>query len=588
VLGQTLKALALRAHEKGLELVSAVDPDVPDGLIGDSGRLRQILVNLVGNALKFTERGEVVIRVAMGGAGAGEADLHFSVTDTGIGIATDKVERVFAAFTQADSSTTRRYGGTGLGLTISERLVGRMGGRIWVESEEGRGSAFHFTARFGLGTAPPRETPALDVTDLPGLSVLIVDDHPTSRRVIGEMLARRGLRPTIVASGGAALSALEDARARGGLPQLVVTDLQMPELDGFGLVELMKAEPELADIPVVMVSSSGLPAEAVLARELGIGAYLTKPVTEPELISAILTVLHLPAAAGTRPSRAAALPALAPAQRLRVLLAEDNVINQRVAVHVLERLGHRVVVAGTGRAALTALEEQAFDVVLMDVQMPEMDGIETTAAIRAREAEIRGSGARPAPSGSSFAPERPRKGPIPIIALTAHAMSGHREQCLAAGMDAFVSKPIQAEMLAAVLERIAGAKPAGSAESASPLFDVSRALKAAGGHGGLLAELAHLFAEDQPRQIARLGAAIHAGDGATARAVAHTIKGSAATLGATAVRDLAIRIETVGREGGLDAAGPLVEALGQEVARVIASFAEAGYLPTSGSETDSI
>jgi len=431
-LDETVSALALRAHGKGLELVADVADDVPDGLVGDTGRLRQIVVNLVGNAVKFTAAGEVVVRVELESRTADEARLHFAVRDTGIGIPAAKLGVLFKAFSQVDSSTTRRYGGTGLGLAIAAQLVKLMDGRVWVESEEGRGSTFHFTARFGLGhgSTPPR--PAADVARLKDLSVLVVDDNATNRRILDALLTRWGLRPTLASDGPEALALLRRAAAAGRPFAVVLLDHMMPEMDGLMLAAEILRHPELAGSVLMMLSSADRRETSARCRDLGLAAHLTKPVKRAELLAALLRLC-----AGPDVVRAPApRPGFGPCARpLRLLLAEDNAINQKLAVRLLEKRGHSVVVVGNGKEALAALEAGAFDVVLMDVMMPEMDGFEATEAIRAREA---GSG-----------------GHVPIVAMTAHAMKGDRERCLAVGMDGYVAKPLQAGELFDVVEGLA-------------------------------------------------------------------------------------------------------------------------------------
>jgi CheY-like chemotaxis protein/HPt (histidine-containing phosphotransfer) domain-containing protein len=558
--GQAVKSMAVRAHEKGLELVSAVAADVPDELVGDAGRLRQILLNLVGNAVKFTERGEIVVRVD-GASEAGKGvELHVTVSDTGIGIPIAKRDIIFDAFTQADSSTTRRYGGTGLGLAITKRLVELMRGRIWVESEEGQGSTFHFTANFGL-TSEPAAPPALSPEHLRGLPVLVIDDNATSRMALAEILSHAGLQPSVVDGATAAWRTLEEATRSGSLPRVVVVDHQMPEMDGLTLVSRMKETPGLAGIASVMVSSSGLPGDSSRAVTAGVDVFLTKPVSQPELIEAILSALS-PGA----PHVAFAPPATSLTRRrppLRVLLAEDNSVNQVVASRILEQQGHRVVVVETGRAALTALEQTRFDVILMDVQMPDMDGLEATAAIRARETAAAGG----AP------PSR-----IPILALTAHAMAGDAERCLAAGADAYLSKPINATTLVRTIEQLAPAGSGGEAPSSEVPLDLTVTLGAVAGDRGLLGELAQVFAADCPRRVADLKDAVSARDAERIHRAAHAIKGAVATLGATRARELASQLEAAGRERRLGEMAGLESALVQELEKITAFLTEPGAM----------
>jgi len=433
-LGDTLKGLAPRAQQKGLELACDIPPGAPRTLVGDPQRLRQIVVNLVGNAIKFTEQGEVVVRVEPESQAEGQVCLHFAVTDTGIGISPEQQGLIFEPFAQEDGSTTRKYGGTGLGLTISSHLVAIMGGRIWVESEVGKGSTFHFTARFGLreesAVPPPAAWPA-NLLDLP---VLVVDDHATTRRILQELLVNWRMRPVVVDSGRLALAALERAVAAGTPFPLVVLDAHMPEMDGFALAEQIRRRPELARTTVVMLTSAGRPGDVGLCQGLGISAYLIKPVKQSELLDAILTALSSTLSRAEPPVTAIHPSPGVNRRPLHVLLAEDNSVNQMVAVHLLEKQGHTVVAANNGREALAALERQAFDLVLTDVQMPEMDGFEATGLIRQQE---QGTGRH-----------------VPILAMTAYAMKGDRERCLAAGMDGYVSKPINPRELWEAMENL--------------------------------------------------------------------------------------------------------------------------------------
>jgi two-component system, sensor histidine kinase and response regulator len=433
-LDETIAALGLRAYDKGLELAAEVAPDVPDALVGDPGRLRQIVVNLVGNAVKFTDHGEVVVRVEKESQADKRIGLHFAVIDTGIGIPADKMEKLFQAFSQLDASTTRKYGGTGLGLAISSQLVQMMGGRLWVESELGRGSVFHFTACFGLSAEPVQRRLPAESMRLRGLPVLAVDDNATNRRILQGLLAHWGMKPTLVAGGKQALAELHRAQQAGEPFALVLLDNMMPEMDGFALVEQIRQDPELGGAILMMISSAGRREDARRCRELGVSAYMAKPIRRAELMDSILQALSLTEShiAQTQPTTPPAPTRCA--RRLRILLAEDNLVNQKLAVRLLEKRGHAVVVAGNGHEALAALEQQSFDVVLMDVQMPEMDGLEATAAIRARE--------------------RIAGGHVRIVAMTAGAMKGDRERCLEAGMDNYVSKPLRPTDLFDIVERL--------------------------------------------------------------------------------------------------------------------------------------
>jgi two-component system, sensor histidine kinase and response regulator len=431
-LSDTMKVLSFRAHEKALELACLVSPEVPERLRGDPTRLRQIVLNLAGNAIKFTSQGEVVLRVEMQSESGDEAALHFSVTDTGIGIPLDKQRSIFEAFTQADSSTTRRFGGTGLGLAITSRLVNMMGGRIWVESEPGRGSAFHFTAAFSLQKIAQRRPEPVDLKMLPGLSALVVDDNHTNRRILEEALNGWHMKPVLADGAPQALEILEGARAQGITFPLALLDAQMPEMDGFALAKKIKEDPRFASTIVIMLTSAGLRGDAARCKELGVHAYLPKPIKQSELLQCIKQSLGWQDQAAERAPLVTTHSLREGRSGLQILLAEDNAVNQMLAVRLLERRGHAVVVVGTGKAALEALARQAFDLILMDVQMPEMDGLEATVLIREGENE----------TGKH----------IPIVAMTANAMVGDRERCLAAGMDGYVSKPIQIEELFEAIE----------------------------------------------------------------------------------------------------------------------------------------
>ncbi|MGH9406927.1 MAG: response regulator [Terriglobia bacterium] len=436
-----VKTLAVRADQKGLDLVFRINPETPREVVADPMRLRQVVLNLLSNAVKFTNEGEVILEVAPeprpeAGSETGLL-LHFTVTDTGIGVSADKQRKIFEPFTQADSSTTRKYEGTGLGLTICTSLVEMMGGRIWVESEPGRGSRFHFTARVQVSAAPNERIAPATADRLAGLPVLVVDDNATIRRVLGEMLEQWHMQPSLVERASQALDLLRQAAQAGEPYPLVLTDAHMPEVDGFTLAEEIRRDPGLSAVTtVMMLSSGGQPGDAQRCRELGISAYLVEPVRQAELLQAIRTALgHVPRSVKQAPL--ITRHSLREGRRtLRVLLAEDNPVNQTLVVRLLGKVGHTVTVAGNGREALAVLEKSGpagFDLILMDVQMPEMGGFEATAAIRKRE------------SGTQTH--------VPIIAMTAHAMKGDEELCLAAGMDAYVSKPVRIQDLLEAIDR---------------------------------------------------------------------------------------------------------------------------------------
>ncbi|HEX4075329.1 MAG TPA: response regulator, partial [Candidatus Acidoferrales bacterium] len=447
-IGETMRALAFRAHQKGLELAWRAAAGIPDHLKGDTGRLRQILVNLVGNSVKFTEHGEIVVSIEKESEDKSGMTLHFQVRDTGIGIPRDKQQVVFDAFTQADTSASRKYGGTGLGLAITSRLVALMGGKVWLESELGRGSTFHFTCHFGFADSVPQPAAPADPDLIENVPVLVVDDNETNRRILLEMLSAWGMKPESADSGAVALAALNRALTEGRPFRLVVTDMQMPLMDGCMLTKEIRKDPRFSTLPILMLSSGAQSDEASKCRHLAISGFLMKPAQPSVLLDAILSALSTPPlAAPTREISTPTNTAAVRPDRLRVLLAEDNAVNQKLAVTLLQKRGHTVIPTGNGAEALAALERGNIDLVLMDVQMPVMDGFEAIRSIRATEQV---SGAH-----------------IPIIALTAHAMKGDREKCIAVGADDYVSKPIRTSDLLAAIERARKVKLDGPAKSAS-------------------------------------------------------------------------------------------------------------------------
>lgn len=418
-----VSSLILQVEKKGLELAYHVPPEIPDRLLGDPGRLRQILTNLLSNSIKFTYKGEVVVSVDAESRAADKIWLHFTVRDTGIGIPPEKINSIFDPFVQVDSSTSRIYGGTGLGLTISSQLVGLIGGKIWAESKLGFGSAFHFTVPFTLAEGKEEEPQPLRLEDLRDISVLAVDDNTTNRRILYEMLSNWHMKPTVVENATQALEALKKSKEEGKAFQLVLIDANMPDMDGFTLAEEIKRYPEMANSFIMMLSSAGFRGDASRCRRLGLSAYLTKPIKQSYLLDAIMMAL------GTSPQKKGEVPLITrhvlqkARKQYHVLLAEDNVINQKLAVNILEKRGHTVKIANNGLEALTALEKEEFDLILMDVQMPKIDGFEATKAIRKKEEE----------TGNH----------IPIVAMTAHALKGDRERCLESGMDDYISKPLK-------------------------------------------------------------------------------------------------------------------------------------------------
>jgi len=433
-LGQAMKTIAVHAHQKNLELAYLVPPELPDFFVGDPVRLRQVILNLVGNAIKFTERGEVVLRVEAESQDKDGVTLHYVVTDTGIGISPDKQKMIFDPFSQADSSTTRKYGGTGLGLSISIRLIEMMGGRIWLESKEGRGSTFHFTARLGRAIAMPSSSASLDPALLNGVQVLVVDDNATNRQILETTLSYWRMKPSLAAGAEDAIRLLKSAKAVGKPFRLMVADCHMPDIDGFTLVERIRKLPELDGMITVMLTSGGQRGDAGRCKELGIAAYLIKPILQSDLLEALLKVLGS-RTGDTQPNKLVTRHSLREGRApLRILLTEDNAVNQRLAVRLLEKEGHVVEVADNGAKALEACKRNTFDLILMDVQMPVMDGVEATAAIRQTEQT----------TGHH----------TPIIAMTAHAMAGDRQRFLKAGMDGYVSKPIHSRELFEAIDSV--------------------------------------------------------------------------------------------------------------------------------------
>jgi PAS domain S-box-containing protein len=434
LLDETMAAMSVRAHQKGLELAYEIAQSVPDVIQSDPTRLRQILVNLVGNAIKFTPTGEVAVRVEMQEGDSSKSMLHFEVRDTGIGIPAEKQRSIFEAFTQADNSTTREYGGTGLGLAISSRLVDRMGGRMWLQSEPDKGSTFNFLIRFAPGKAAEGAQEPLDTELLQDISVLVVDDNATNRRTLEETLSTWKMKTTLASSGREALTVLEKSAAQQTAFGLIILDAKMPDMDGFELASILRRDSYLTESPVLMLTSSSVRGDAARSRELGIKAYLNKPIRRFDLLRAIKMALEKPAVeAGPHPVLSNE-PVSAGYTSPRILLAEDNAVNQALALHLLRNRGFDVTLAVTGKAVLALLEEQTFDLILMDVQMPLMDGLETTGVIRKAEEST--------------------KQHVPIVAMTAHAMVGDRERCLAAGMDGYISKPLRSKELLGLIDAL--------------------------------------------------------------------------------------------------------------------------------------
>lgn len=535
-LADTMTMLASQAHKKELELLYDVNFDVPDSLIGDPGRLRQILTNLVGNSIKFTHEGEVSITVELESESDDRAVLHFIVSDTGIGIAGEKRDTIFNAFEQADGSTTRKYGGTGLGLTITRQLVEMMGGWVSLESEPGKGSRFHFTAAFGVQPEGADAKPDMDAVNLEGLPVLVVDDNSTNRRILEKILFHWKMKPTTVDSAAQAIWAIEQAVREGHPFPLMLTDCMMPEMDGFQLVAELNAHPEVTAPATIMLTSAGERGDASRCVELGVAGYLLKPVSQSVLLLTIARVLQPSTGTVEKKPVVVGHSIRESNRRLSILLVEDNPVNQKLATRILEKMGHHVTVVEDGKKALDSLASGNFKLILMDVQMPVMDGYEATQSIRAIEEK---TGAH-----------------IPIVAMTAHAMKGDREKCLEAGMDGYISKPIEIKELYEIIENLFPAeKDEEPAEAASDrheiIVDRAALFSRIGQDMNLFRELVKLFLEDSVLLLDRIRAAIERDDAAELERAAHALKGSVLNFEAKVVADLALGLELMGRAGDL-------------------------------------
>ncbi|MCC6544864.1 MAG: response regulator [Nitrospirae bacterium] len=544
-ISDALNVVALKASEKHLELAFRISPDVPDEVIGDPGRLRQILVNLVGNAIKFTEKGEVMVSVTSEEAPMGESFFHFTVADTGVGIPLEKQEIIFEAFSQADASTTRRYGGSGLGLTISSRLVKMMGGQMWIESQVDKGSSVHFTITLGIkqGAQPVQKTEKTENTN--GVKVLVVDDNATNRRILEELFINWGMYPVTADSAQAALRAMEETWKSGEPFRLILVDANMPVMNGFELAESIKRNHDFDGAIIMMLASSGQHREVDRCRRLGISAHLVKPVKPSSLLDLIQLVLG-----GTKQEAVKSPPVTMHTIRgkqrpLNILLAEDNLVNKKIVSGILDKRGHMVVIVKNGKEAVSAYEERPgfFDIIVMDIQMPEMDGLEAAALIRSRE-EISG-------------------GHIPILALTAHAMKGTREKCLIAGMDGYVSKPVKINELISEIEEAINLGKAKNrdlspqkSEESEPILDMDAALACADGDIELVRKVAGLFLKECPGMLAAIINAIKNRDAPGVSRTSHTLKGSAANFGARTVVEISLKLEDMGKSGKLsNAAG---------------------------------
>ena len=560
-LSAMLKPLGIRADQKGLELTADISALVPDHLIGDPMRLRQILTNLTDNAIKFTEHGDVTVGVAVESATGDEHCLHFWVTDTGVGIPEEKRVLIFEAFAQADGTTTRVYGGTGLGLAIASQLVRQMRGRIWVESTIGKGTTFHFTAQMPVRHTAAPDVRHADFSELFGMRVLVVDDNAVNRRILREILANWRMEPSVVASGAAAVVEMLRA-AREGMPfPLVILDGMMPEMDGFMVAEKIREHAELSGATVMMLTS-GMPAGAAArCAELGVASYLTKPVSQAELLD---TVLIAVAGAVKVAPAANAVPSVPLGTGLRILLAEDNVINRALAAGLLEKRGHSLVHAANGREAVEAYNNESFDLILMDVQMPEMDGFEATRRIRELE---KATGRH-----------------TTIVAITAHAMAGDRERCLAGGMDDYVSKPLRKEDILRVLHGLnvdADEEETDSSVRTRPLpapeealVDIDQLRDITDNEPARMRRLVDIYLTQAATMLTELDAAIQANHSSEVAGLAHKLIGSSISCGLQAFTQPLRELERLGNRGDLSGASPLFDDLRHKFPRVKSAFAE--------------
>ncbi len=555
VVESTGDVLGHKAAEMGLELNCFVDTQVPTRLRGDPGRLRQMLLNLAGNAVKFTEQGEVTVLAKLVEETPNTAKVRFEVKDTGIGIPEDRQALIFDRFTQVDGTTTRKYGGTGLGLAIVKRFVDMMGGEIGLESEVGKGSTFHFTIEFPVQKTPHLATLEHQAVDIEGLPALIVDDNSTSRRLLTELATQWRMVPVAVSSGEAALQAMELARKRGHAFKLALVDSRMPGMDGFGLVGRIRKHAEMLQPTIIMLTSAGRVGDGARCRVLGISGYLMKPVKKSDLWQAIMLALGMPKDDGKSAGLITQHSLREHRRRLKVLVAEDSPVGLKLVVRLLQKRGHAVITAKTGRDALKQYDKHRVDVILMDVQMPEMDGFEATAAIRQREQD----------SGSH----------VPIIALTAHALKSDREHCLEAGMDAYISKPIRAGEMFEVVEKLTQAVTVASEQDIAPgdgrfadVMDWNAAVKHLEGDVELLKEIAQVFLDQSPALLSVMREAAETGDNKALERAAHTIKGSVSNFAAKGAFDAAHQLENIGRRGDLSSVEEAFSILEDEIERL--------------------
>ena len=540
VLEDTVRLLAPRAHQKELELGCHIQVDLPERVFGDPIRLRQIVINLVGNAIKFTDKGEVMLHVERQNQTESTLDLHFFVSDTGIGIPKDKQQTIFEAFEQADTSTTRKYGGTGLGLSISAALVKLMGGTMWVESKVRQGSKFHFTVVFEIRESES-ESLTEEVNKLVDLPVLVVDDNASNRRILSEILTSWHMKPTLTSSGAEAMNTLGASKNSFAL---VLLDVHMPDMDGFAVAEQITNS--YKDLKVILLTSAARPTDVARCRELGVSDYLSKPIKQSELFDAIVTTMAEHDRKRERYENASAFVQGA-VRSLRVLLAEDNPVNQTLATRILEKLGHKVQVVNDGKEALARSQAEEFDLILMDVQMPEMDGLEATKAIRGAE-------------------ERTGKH-LPIIAMTAHAMKGDREECLRAGMDGYLSKPIRIDELKRTMSEVKTLHTAQSSEQKAfrAIGQLESLLDSVMGDRALLNEMAELWLADSANQESQIRKGLDSGNAMMVQRAAHALKGSVGTFQASSAQDAASELEIAAKDADLVGARTAFERLSTQI-----------------------
>ena len=551
-LSDPIKSFAVRAEEKRIELIYYVQTEVPNLLVGDPGRLRQIVFNLIGNAIKFTNEGEIVFRIEMEQEMEDKVFLHFSISDTGIGIPLEKQKKIFEAFSQVDNSTTRNYGGTGLGLAISKNLVEKMDGRIWVESTPGKGSTFHFTVPFGLQKINHLRVVPNDTVALKNISVLVVDDNVTNRRVLKEMLSSWYMKVTTLGSSQTALIAMKRAKASSKPFEVILIDGHMPVMNGFELAKQIKEDPELGNTKLMMLTSCGKRGDAARCYELGISAYLTKPVMQSDLLDAVKAILKSPASKKECPHLITRHSLRESRHNLHILIAEDNPVNQKLARCILEKRGHTVMIVNNGKEAITALEEEQFNLVLMDIQMPEMNGYDATAFIRQKEKKTGGH--------------------IPIIAMTAYAMKGDLERCLEAGMDAYISKPIQPEKVFEIIEHFVN-----NSEEAKfnrkikkythEVFDRDAALAIVDNDTEFLRDIIDIFFENIPKQMAEIKKAIDVKDTIMIGMQAHSLKSASESICANSIKDIVYKMEIAAKNKEIDKVEALNKKLEDEFER---------------------